>query len=625
MEEKKTSKKVGVNTSSGAKKVQRIEKERVAAVEPTPKRTTGTTVKKTVTKKVTEENSKADARLQAAKARAERKARRQEAWAQRIHSIEERRLQAKERAMEKRMQAKERAQERRTARAARKDMLKNETALQRMERKEREKQERIALRKQNAELRHELALKRKEERMHKRQLEAANRKHKREEGTKRRSNRTPGIGGWLAAVISLGTASLVMLTLLTVGGINMNTMSVSMGEGYRSSLYEMTELSENLDANLNKLRVANGKAEQRKLLTDVLVQSELMESVLERFPVEMATTNNVTAFVNRTSEYARKKLNEVSSGRALSAEDEQTLEYMYKTNASILKELQNLRNTMTEKDWSKLVKDIKNGVMQEGFGNLNANVMQEGPLFENKQKVTAKGITDSEELTATKAEEVAKGYFEGYDIDKAEYTGDAVADGLSCFNVTLTDTRGREIYAQISKAGGKLIMFDSYEQCQASNFSQEQCVEIAQSFLTSLGMQNMKAVWLQENGATANITFVYEQDGVLCYPDLVRVKVCETKGRATGMEAIEYYLNHEERELKTPSISESQAVKSLGGKLTPATARLALIPYEGDEALTYEFTGEYNGNEYFAYIDATTGEELEMLTVMNTKQGRKLR
>ena len=73
MEEKKSGKKVGVNTSSGAKKVQRIEKEKQASAVPA-----SGTVKRTVTKKVEEENAAAGVRLEAAKARAERKARREQ-------------------------------------------------------------------------------------------------------------------------------------------------------------------------------------------------------------------------------------------------------------------------------------------------------------------------------------------------------------------------------------------------------------------------------------------------------------------------------------------------------------------------------------------------------------------
>ncbi|MBO7736264.1 MAG: hypothetical protein J6S22_00330, partial [Clostridia bacterium] len=134
MEEKKSTKKVGVNTSSGAKKVERIEKDKRTMPKNKAQSADGA-VKKTVTKKVQIENSKADLRTRNAKAKAERKERREMLRAERKQLLKERKLEAKERAMERRMQAEERAQERRAARAARKDMLKNETAVQRLERK----------------------------------------------------------------------------------------------------------------------------------------------------------------------------------------------------------------------------------------------------------------------------------------------------------------------------------------------------------------------------------------------------------------------------------------------------------------------------------------------------------
>ena len=621
MEEKKNDRKIGVNTSSGAKKVSRVERERKDG-------TAAQTAKKSVTKQAEAENAAADARVESAKVRAERKTHRLEERMEREQELEAQRLQAEERAAERRLQARERAQERRAARAARRDMLRNETKVQRMERKERERQEKLALQKQNRELEHELAMKRKEERMHKRRLEAEERKHRREQSTKRRSQKQ-GIGGWLAAVISLGVASLVMLTVITVGGVNMSNMSAMMSAGYRSNLYEITELSENLDANLNKLRLASGAGEQRRLLTDILVDAELMEGALEHLPVDMVTTVNMTSFVNRTSAFAREGLTSVATGRTI-AGGEETLEYMYETNAAILRELQTLRNTMSAKDWEKLIKDSQKGAMHDGFENIDSKAIQtpssiqDGPFSENKEKVTAKGLSDAEEVTPERAAELAQEYFSDYGIENVEYVGDMVSEGLTLYNFNLRDGRGREIYAQISKAGGRLVMFDSYEKCMANNFSQQECVEIGAAFLEKLGMDNMRPVWLQENGTAANINFVYEQDGVLCYSDMVIVKVCETKGMVVGIEALPYYLNHCERTIGKASISESEAAQALG-KIEPATARLALIPYEGSEALTYEFSGTYGEREYFVYVDAQTGEELEMFEVLDTKQGRLLR
>ncbi len=618
MEEKKGNQKVGVNTSSGARKVRRLEEEGPVSE-----------AKRSVTVQAAAENAAAAERMESAKARAERKRNKQEARADERRTLEEERMAAEERARERRMQSRERARERRAARAARRDMLRNETKVQRMERRERERQEKIAAERQNRELKHELALKRKEERMQKRRMASEERRHKREQASKRRSGRGGGIGGWLAAVISLGTVSLIMLTVITVGGVNMSNMSAMMSAGYQSNLYEITELSENLDAALGKLRLASGAGEQRRLLIDILVEAELMEGALERLPVDMVTTVNMASFVNRTAAFAREGLTSSRTGRTL-AGGEETIEYMYRTNAAILKELQTLRNTMSAKDWEKLIKDGQKGRMNDGFENIGSNVIktpsgiQDGPFSENKEKVSPKSFSDTEEITPERAAELAAAYFDDYAVREIEHAGDVIRDGMTFYNFTLRDERGREMYAQIAKAGGKLVMFDSYEKCMANNFSQEECVEIGSAFLQKLGMEHMHAVWLQENGTTANINFVYEQDGVLCYSDLVTVKVCETKGKVVGMEALPYYLNHCERTVRAAGISLEEAADALG-RFRPATGRLALIPYAGSEALTYEFSGTYEGDEYFVYVDADTGEELEMFVVLDTRQGRLLR
>ena len=49
-----------------------------------------------------------------------------------------------------------------------------------------------------------------------------------------------------------------------------------------------------------------------------------------------------------------------------------------------------------------------------------------------------------------------------------------------------------------------------------------------------------------------------------------------------------------------------------------------MIPVEGEEVLAYEFYGSYDGNDYYVYIDARTGEEVQVFTVIGTAQGRAL-
>ncbi|MDE7107432.1 MAG: germination protein YpeB, partial [Clostridiales bacterium] len=120
------------------------------------------------------------------------------------------------------------------------------------------------------------------------------------------------------------------------------------------------------------------------------------------------------------------------------------------------------------------------------------------------------------------------------------------------------------------------------------------------------------------------LNFVYENDGVIFYPDMIKVKVCEERGIVTGMEGLAYCLNHTKRSAGDAEISKAAAKEKLNSDFNVEGSRLTVIPFEGKETLAYEFYGNFGENDYYIYIDAKTGEEIQVLTVIGTAQGKAL-
>ena len=48
---------------------------------------------------------------------------------------------------------------------------------------------------------------------------------------------------------------------------------------------------------------------------------------------------------------------------------------------------------------------------------------------------------------------------------------------------------------------------------------------------------------------------------------------------------------------------------------------LAVIPYKETERFCYEIYGSYKGLDYFVYIDAKSGEQADVLRVIDSEQG----
>ena len=118
------------------------------------------------------------------------------------------------------------------------------------------------------------------------------------------------------------------------------------------------------------------------------------------------------------------------------------------------------------------------------------------------------------------------------------------------------------------------------------------------------------------------INFAYTVNETVVYADLIKVRVCAETCMVIGVEATAYYTNHIERSMGSPSISESAAKAKVSKNIEIETSRLALVPIGNDnEVLCYEFSGVYDGNVYYVYIDAETGRQVEMFKVVESTEG----
>lgn len=638
---------IAKNTSSGAEKVENIQervqaKAEAAGAAPAAKRGAVQAKAKRADKrkkaeKVKEQKEKAEAkkRVDAALAKEERKARKEELkaarkakkaelQAARKAKREEKRLQMKEKRQEHAAMMREKRAERKAERLARKELLRSETAAQRIERIEKEHAAKLALKKQKREQAYNLKLEKRDARLKKREQRLKDRQHRRE------TRRTPGFGGWLAAVISLGVVSLALISVVTLGAINLSDMNGAIATGYRGTLYELVGIMENVDTDLNKVRVSASSMQQSRLLTDLLVQTRLAESSLEHFPLNAEADANVTSFINRTADYSQEMLNKLHSGEKLTEEDLARVERLYQTNHKVREELNRLATTLSEKDMAAFIGAKKGNRVYESFqtlenATLEENNAEQGPFASVAPENKESGEQEKkEEITSSRAEELCRGYFKDYDINTVDYAGETTSKNIEAYNFFMHDGRGRRLFAQIAKQSGALVSFDFYEECSAKNFDLERSKMIAEDYLSGLGYEDMTAVWVNESGTQATFNFAYERDGVVYYPDMVKVKVCETRGKVVGFDAVAFLKNHRTRVEVNAKISLGEAQEKLNPALGVEASRLAVIPVDGKEVAAYEFVCDYKGETYFIYVDAATGEEVRILNVLNSKQGRVL-
>jgi germination protein YpeB len=126
---------------------------------------------------------------------------------------------------------------------------------------------------------------------------------------------------------------------------------------------------------------------------------------------------------------------------------------------------------------------------------------------------------------------------------------------------------------------------------------------------------------LQENILTIN--YAYEQSGVVVYPDLIKVKVAMDDGEILGLEAKGYLNSHTERADLEAKISEEEATESLNNKLEIQNTKMAIIPVKNteEEVFCYEFQVTMENRKFLVYVNAVTGEEEEILLLVENDNG----
>ena len=627
---KKKTTEIAVNTSSGAEKVENIQKELQSENgKSVEKKTVKSTKKapakeKRVENKVVAENKAADERVEKALKRKEMQEKRKKERAERAAKKAE--------ARKKRMAEKKAVIEKRKA--------------DKKAKAEKHAQERKALAEKRA-AEKEAKIRERAHAKANRNNENAKKKANKQQRAKR-ENRQKGYGGWIAAVVSLGVVSLALATTVAVGSMEMNRNNDAMMGSYKGTMYELTGIMENVDGDLDRVRISDSMVQQSRILTDLLVQARLAEVDLEKLPICAEEDCNVTKFINRTAAECERMLAKLRNGEPLNAKDREILEYLYQTNRQIREEVNNFMQNMSDKD---LTQYIKNGMgrMKDTLNKLEQTTLEENrdmimeKMEEGKDKIkegldkakekikdmagagmhrmdnNAPANAEKPHIEAAKAEALCSQYFKGYNIQEFQCVGETVARGYAAYNVQGYDKNGNQLFAEISQADGALLRFDYYEDCTGETFDIRNAQRIAEEFLEKLGYDDMEAVRVRANGNVSDFTFVYEDDGVAYYPDEIRVKVCRTRGVVSGFDATKYLKNHRDRDEVNVKITLAQAYEKLYDKLLVDSSRLAVVKTIRGERPAYEFLCSYEGESYLIFLDALSGEEI---SIVNTKNVR---
>lgn len=434
----------------------------------------------------------------------------------------------------------------------------------------------------------------------------------------------------IAAVALLAIAVITLGVLLGSVTDDRNGLAVNRENAYLSSYYTLTDSLLQIENNLGKMRVVRTPALQSELLTKTAIDAEVAEQCLTALSVAGADMQGTVKFCNQVGDYSLYLLRKLDGGESLSETDYSTLSKLYEATYSLGVKLNSLSDKISSGEYSfadfgkkddefaSIASDIADGAIEYPA------LIYDGPFSDGLEDPDPVAL-EGEEIDENEGKEILKNtYLTDYENAGVSFQGEL--DGvLQCYSYTFRSGKASG-NALLSKKGGKLVMLDVNDTVSSPAFTKEQGVELAEQYCKKTGLVGMKAVWSCVTDSELYVNLCYEQDGIIFYPDMVKIKVSLETGKITGYEGREYLYNHTERDGDyVVAVTEEEALAVGYGEMTVESVRLAVIPLNaGGERLTYEVYGTVDGYGFFVYVDAATGQDVRVLQVIDSDEGELL-
>ena len=405
---------------------------------------------------------------------------------------------------------------------------------------------------------------------------------------------------------------------------------------YNMAFYELVNYVQNVETYLAKSLISTTPEHGAETLTNVWREANLAQAYLSRLPIESQELENTERFLNQVSDYSYSLSRKNIYNESLSQEDLKNLKDLH----GYSQDLENTLNQLSEDlnsgrfEWGELTKkgtvafaQQVDNISKESFNNLEENfheysgLIYDGAFSEHLTKQDKKGLT-GEDISEEQATQIAKQFIGEDQIKEISSLGLSENATIPVYDFSLKNNQDQSANISISQKGGHVVYYNSNREVGVEAISQEEANEKGKQFLTSKGFPNMKETYYLKQEGIVTINYAYSQDGVIMYPDLIKVKVPLDNGEVLGIETSGYLNNHEERNLPEIKISKEEAKNTLNKDLQIESEGLAMIPTEWQsEIYCYEFKGKVDDSEFLVYINCENGREEDILVIKDTPNG----
>lgn len=445
--------------------------------------------------------------------------------------------------------------------------------------------------------------------------------------------RTRRARNWTIAMLGAAFA----LTALWGYGqmLSKNAVMMRAESQYGRAFHGLIAHSEVVESKLDQLLVTKSRRQIVAGLDDVRLQAFAAQEDLNQLPITTTPLPNLTVYFGRLKEVAQDLSSKVMapSGGDLSEEDWRRLEDLRVQARYARDELTQLARVQQSGRMRWLDSERGSEMTYQGGKPhpLTRNLLRVDGGFQRAGRPSRKaegteptvamiqprGLT-GRIVSPQEALDKARDFL-GTEMVRAgslRYLGE-VAGNFPTYHFEGVAAAGQPLHLDLSQRGGFPHWMTAERPVKTRALDEGRATARAREFLRSWGgfpaiFPAMEPASYEEYFNTAVVTLVPEQDGILMYPDSVRVKIALDNGEILAFTAADFLKNHpwEGRTLPEPGFGAEGAPQKVSSRLTVTKVARAVILNDRDqEVLTYEVRGRLGEVEYKVFVNAFDGTE----------------
>lgn len=440
----------------------------------------------------------------------------------------------------------------------------------------------------------------------------------------------------IRAVTFLSAAVIVMGVLAWTGMRKARTLELYARANTQHAFDELVTSMSELSNALEKSVYATDPQLEGALCSQIMARAMTGQMAMGVLPYSSRELEQTSGFLARVGDYAGSLSRSVGRNGGYSDEEIEALRNLSETASILSVNLQDMQHrimagelTMDEVyhaaavlggdgEKAPLAGDVFQTIETE-FPEL-PTLIYDGPFSEALSSPVVSFLEGREEVSPEQAKKAAAAFLtveERHLTQLGERGGD-----IPCYTF-VSYMNGGEYTVYVTKSGGYVTGLLCSRPVGESAYSVDVGLSLADDIMARLNFENMERSYHIVEDGILLVNYEYVQDGVMCYPDLVKIGIALDNGMLMSYDAEGYMRSHRKREIPEEEISRVDAQESVPVELTVLGHQMAMIPAPGGEELyCHEFLCRAeNEQKYLIYVNAETGAEERILILLEDENG----